>query len=765
MPNTQGGALLPTNNGGQNSGLTLGQQVLPAVPVNFGNTLPTVPNPSPAPPKTLTVVTPQAAQTDLAQKQDTTTQVSNAVGAQTQNNLSQVGVTSATTQPQTTQTQTLQQPQTTPAPTNTSTYAPPAGAQAVTLPNGVQAYYDGTTQNLTTSAGTQLQWNDAQGAWIDPSTGQPPAPVGTSATGVPATGDPTTDYINQQLQANQASADQASATHQQQLQQILNGTFPLTADQQQQVAGLQAQFAQLEQLQKTANDNFTGATTVLGVRSGREQYAPEIAQGQITAAVSQGVQKMQALDTQAATAVSTLKQGFMDNDYKVINQAYADLTVAIQAKDDTLTKMQQTIKDGIDAQTAKIQQQTATLANTTAKVTSLAASALQQSLTADGTIDLDELQKIADANGIDENVLYGAVQKEQQAETVAQQGDAKFASDQLQAQAMLAKTQADTANTQASTKKTYADMAATATTAGDVNDPSTVDPSSQSILAQTGLSVAAFNYLTQGTAALSRLSATDRKAIMNEASAFLNKNGLDYSTFQSQYKAQNNVLQSNIERAANTKIFAGEVSGTAQQFIDDVGDDISNLKPAAVATLFATGQTNDKTAQKYAFDLQTMQNDLAGYYAASRGSSSPDQSDLTAAANVITQGLSGKGAQAFKDSIDANEKKVTTVVNNSVTDAQKSIWGQFGVADKYNPASSTTGAGNTSGFTPKGSTSASDFVANTFKTLYPGQTEQQLMDYHSAALQAGEQLAFDNNTGDVVAATKADIASGKYTPI
>lgn len=222
------------------------------------------------------------------------------------------------------------------------------------------------------------------------------------------------------------------------------------------------------------------------------------------------------------------------------------------------------------------------------------------------------------------------------------------------------------------------------------NDPTTVDPGSQSILAQTGLSVLAFNYLTQGTTALSRLSASDRQAVFKEAEDFLNKSGIDYSTFQSQYKAQNSVLQSNVERAANTKVFAGEVSGTAQQFINDVGSDIGNLKPATVAQLFATGQTNDKTAQKYAFDLQTMQNDLAGYYAASRGANSPDQSDLAAAAKVITQGLSGQGAQAFKDSIDANEKKVSSVVNNAVTDAQKSIWTQFGVGDKYKSPADTS---------------------------------------------------------------------------
>ncbi len=233
-------------------------------------------------------------------------------------------------------------------------------------------------------------------------------------------------------------------------------------------------------------------------------------------------------------------------------------------------------------------------------------------------------------------------------------------------------------------------IASAPVTPDDPNAKGALDPNSQSILAQTGLSVAAFSYLTTGTAALSRMTAADRKKVMTEAQNFLNKNGLDYSTFQSQYKAQTDVVEKNIARAANTKIYAGEVSGTASQFIKDIGTDIANLKPAAVAQLFTTGQTNDTTAQKYAFDLQTMQNDLAGYYAASRGASSPDQSDLKSAANVITNGLSSKGAQAFKDSIDSNITKVNGVVNEAVTNAQQSVWNQFGVGDKYQSGGTST---------------------------------------------------------------------------
>ena len=246
-----------------------------------------------------------------------------------------------------------------------------------------------------------------------------------------------------------------------------------------------------------------------------------------------------------------------------------------------------------------------------------------------------------------------------------------------QALANLAKTRAETAAIVPATSP---------------NDPNAVptDPNSQSILSQTGLSVAAFNFLTQGTASLSRLSAADRKNIMNEAQNYLNKKGVDISTFQSQYKAYNDVLQKNVERANNTKIFAGEISGTVDQFVNDIGNDFGKLKAANVAALFAGKQVNDPTTQKYAFDLQTMQNDLAGYYAASRGATQPELQDLNAAALVIQSGLNGKSAKAFQDSINANEEKVTGVVNKGVDSARKQVWDLFGVGDRYQSNSSGT---------------------------------------------------------------------------
>ena len=70
-----------------------------------------------------------------------------------------------------------------------------------------------------------------------------------------------------------------------------------------------------------------------------------------------------------------------------------------------------------------------------------------------------------------------------------------------------------------------------------------MDSQSTSILKQTGLDVTAFNYLVNGQAALTRMPAEQQAVVKAKATEFLNKNGIDYSTFQSTYKSLNESLQ------------------------------------------------------------------------------------------------------------------------------------------------------------------------------------------------------------------------------
>lgn len=322
------------------------------------------------------------------------------------------------------------------------------------------------------------------------------------------------------------------------------------------------------------------------------------------------------------------------------------------------------------------------------------------------TENLNALNEYVKAGGKDQSVI-----SQIQGNKVSG-GALALASNQISTNANL-----DTQLKQAQLSKTKAEAAkAWADTSQNTPETPPVDKNSQSILAQTGITSTIFNYLTQGTAALSRMTAAGRKQVQDAADAFLNKNGLDYSTFQSRYKAYNDVLQKNLERANNTSIYANEVSGTVDQFIQDFkpedvkqggwfGLGSNRLSAQNVLDLAAGKQVNNPLATKYSFDIKTMANDLAGYLAASRGSNVPENSDLNSAAAIISNGINTGSAEAFKKSIQDNEQKVTGVVNNAVESANRNVWGLFGVADNYKPIIS--GADTHNGITLPGATNFS----------------------------------------------------------
>lgn len=115
---------------------------------------------------------------------------------------------------------------------------------------------------------------------------------------------------------------QASKDVTDKLNQIANGTFPLTPDQQAQLDSLKQQYLSVIKQQETTNANYTGGITNIGISSGRSRYAPELAQGEIQAAISAGTQKIADLNSQMASALAQMKQGFMDNNFKMISQSW-----------------------------------------------------------------------------------------------------------------------------------------------------------------------------------------------------------------------------------------------------------------------------------------------------------------------------------------------------------------------------------------------------------------------------------------------------------
>lgn len=140
-------------------------------------------------------------------------------------------------------------------------------------------------------------------------------------------------------------ADQAYNDYKAQVDQIANGTFPLTPAEQAQIDYVKRQFEMLKQQQITANKNYEGGMNQLGIISGRSRYAPEIQVGLIQQAVTNGIQKVADIEAQAANTVAQLQQSFMDKNYERINEQYKALSGYLAQKSQTINQIAQNVRE------------------------------------------------------------------------------------------------------------------------------------------------------------------------------------------------------------------------------------------------------------------------------------------------------------------------------------------------------------------------------------------------------------------------------------
>lgn len=539
-----------------------------------------------------------------------------------------------------------------------------------------------------------------------------------SSTGksTPSSSGSAIDQTNQNIGSENASyaqgqqqilsdTEQAYNNYTDAVNQIRSGAFPLSTAQQ--------------AIIDATNNAFNGMMRQANLKAA----AISSETGGFSNKVSSTAGELANIESQQSLAVAKLEQGFQDDNYKYIKDAYDEFNTLETKKTDALTSLHTAVMDqyktALDEQ-QKTQDSIDTVAEDAAKngadqntIAAIRASGdVGAAIGAAGAYLQTGTGQVGDYLQYKRDTLSKGL-------TPQDYSTWKTADDAKQAKQKYSEAYATEAG------KAAAD---TALGIGDVTTPVTEEGVAATGITQaTGLSLQAFNYLTQGTASMSRMPAAQRNQIMKEANDYLTKTGTDISTFQSQYKAYNDVVQKNIERANNTKIFGAEVSGTVDQFVNDIGDNLGSLKAANVAKLFAGKEVNDPTVQKYNFDLKTMQNDLAGYYAASRGGTQPDDSDLQAAADVIVNGLNGKSATAFQDSINSNEQKVTKVVNTAVDSARKQVWDLFGVGGKYTPPSEQVNSKDAVDSYVKSNPAQADTVAKLYEV--PGATDQDVYDY------------------------------------
>jgi hypothetical protein len=215
-----------------------------------------------------------------------------------------------------------------------------------------------------------------------------------------------------------------------------------------------------------------------------------------------------------------------------------------------------------------------------------------------------------------------------------------------------------------------------------------LDPASRSILAQTGLSFQGFMALTGQLSKLSRDKATRNKAL-NEATNWANRNDVDISLLGPQYDAISGIVKTNITRKNMTQILEREMQGTLDNLFSVIDErQLTNVRVANILAIWAGQEVNDPLASRYAFHLEQLISEYAGYNAAAQGryGAQIDQADYLRAEEVLKKGLTSGGLGGVRIAVTDSTNKIDDVLTKTIESGQRAIWGLFGLEDRYDKA-------------------------------------------------------------------------------
>jgi len=456
------------------------------------------------------------------------------------------------------------------------------------------------------------------------------------------------------------------------------------------------QFTQLIAEQRQTNAGAQGIVNnalLMGGATGQgssAQYAPISSAGIMQAQTSYGLRQIADLQTKEASLIIQAQQAGNEDNFKIMEQINKQIATVRKEKVDAATKL----NDILLEQSQKLAEE-----KKQSDLDKAIAAEFASGLTDTASI-LNSLTKkgvVATAEQIDGTL--GTISKNVGGvDTSKMSGDAAIFFELKRANQLPKNILAlpDTSSQLMAwlKQKTAADSVKSIGSGGSGGsgsstiDSTGLDSNSGSILAQTGLSLPAFSYLTQGTTALTRMNEGARRQYMQEAENWANKNGIDVSTFKTRYESFNEVLQNNIERQGNTQTMELELLGTVENVIEAADKkEFGKLKVKNLAKLFAGEQLNDPITLKYQTHLNQLRAEMAGYNAATMGRTSPIQQDYEEAERLIKNGVSAGSLEGFKNAIKSSVEKMQIALDKRTAEANKKVWELFGVGQNYGKSS------------------------------------------------------------------------------
>ena len=124
--------------------------------------------------------------------------------------------------------------------------------------------------------------------------------------------------VELQLQQQNAQLDALKETFDQQTQGVIDN--------------IQQTFQRRKDQTEALNKAVLGSQSVLGVRSGRQRFAPEIQTAVLSKEESDGIQRLTDLDNQEKTLILQAEQANSANDFKILNQKFNNILAIQDAK-------------------------------------------------------------------------------------------------------------------------------------------------------------------------------------------------------------------------------------------------------------------------------------------------------------------------------------------------------------------------------------------------------------------------------------------------
>ena len=523
--------------------------------------------------------------------------------------------------------------------------------------------------------------------------------LGETPATEPATPEKTAlDTLTTNLQTIQTDLETKWNEKQKEIDSINNGTHPLTAIEQAQLDDIRRSYDKMKQDQIEINKRYEGGVKASNVARGLSEFAQYDAEGRMFTAMSAGADKVRAIDAEMTKSVNDLTAAFRKDDLAAIKESYDEYNKLLESRATSIKEIysattafqktladqkKQAIEDEYNQVTKPIQDIGLDAAKNNAppeiRAAIKASKSVDEAIAAAG----DWLQ-----TGTGDMALYLQYKRDTQAQGLVPKLFQDWA-DERQAK----ETAADISKAYKTAYASAAGKAAGTPIETPTSDVPTLDPTSESIMGQTGLSAGAFAYATQGTTALARMSEKSRTQYMEEWRQYQINHGINGATFRAQYEALNKTVSANVMRNNQAKVAEQELDATVGNLEVAATDaDLKKTRLANVAKFFAGQEFNDPALEKYAFHLTQLRNELAMYNAAVAGQIDANgnireiaKSEMDSIAeNTIKTGIAKGGLKGFKDALTASREKMGVVLKQSIAAQDKQVWDLFGVTQPVN---------------------------------------------------------------------------------